>query len=98
MDEVTQEALDAVFPYGVVVAQDGERPNYNMIDLKVMPDESKLVLLGWAYPNKDMFFFPTGIELDGDGDWIFRSEGQRYRFAPLSEEAAKQERSMMLEA
>lgn len=94
---MTQEALDKAFPHGVVVAQEGEVPNFELVELEVDEEDGKTFIFGWAYPNKDMWFWPEDVMLNADGDWVFHSEGKRFRFSNLSEEKSKQVKSMMEE-
>ncbi len=97
MDEVTQKALDAAFPYGVEVAQEGDAPNRYLVNLQVGEDNGKVAILGWAYPNKDMIYYPEDVMVREDGDWIFHSGGTRYRFGPLTKEQGKKQKNMMAE-
>jgi len=97
VDEVTQEELHRAFPHGVIVAQEGERPNFEMVDVEVGEDQGKTVVIGWALPMKDMVFYPEDIMVREDGDWVFHSEGRRFRFAPLSAEQEKAIKTTMKE-
>lgn len=74
-------------PHGVMVAQDGDGQNYELVGLEVHEIDGELAILGWAYPNKDMWFFPADIVVREDGNWLFNSLGRRFRFAPLSAQA-----------
>lgn len=97
MEQVTQEALQKAFPHGITVAQDGEGQNFDMVHVAVRTEGPKLAVLGWAYPNKDMLFFPEEVTVRDDGDWIFKSQGRMYRFAALDEKKANDLKSLLAE-
>lgn len=90
--------LLAACPHGATVATEGGRQNFDIVGIVVREVDGAPALLGWAYPNKDMWFFPEQIVMRGDGDWTFSSKGIRLRFAPLSKERADAVDSMMAEA
>ena len=52
-------------------------------------EDGRTVVLGWGWPNKDFYFVPEDVVEKPDGDWLFKSDGRMYRFAPLSAEKAK---------
>lgn len=95
---MTQSELNKSFPHGVTVAKEGEAPNFNMVDLEIQDLDGKTAVLGWAYPNKDIWLIPEDVMVQEDGDWLFHSEGTLYRFSPLTAKQGKAEKSMMAEA
>jgi len=90
--------LLAACPHGATVATEGGRQNFDMVGIAAREVDGAPALLGWAYPNKDMWFFPEQIVVRDDGDWTFSSNGVRHRFAPQSKERADALDSMMAEA
>lgn len=98
MEAVTRDELRAAFPHGAIVAQDGPAANYSIVDLELFSEDGETVILGWAYPNKNMRFVLKSVEKKSDGDWILATTVRRYRFSPLTKEDGQRLQNMMKDA
>jgi hypothetical protein len=76
--------LKDAFPYGVSAVTDGsEGRTLQLVDLQGKVVEGVATILGWAYPNKDIYLAIKSVEERDDG-WVVKTPEGRYLLKPLS--------------
>lgn len=80
---LTPSDVSEEFPHGALVIDEAMGNHYNIVRLEAKEDGDKLIILGWAFPNKDFYFDATDAEERVDG-WVVTRNGGRCLLRPLS--------------
>jgi hypothetical protein len=90
----TQKDLSDSFKYGAYVVPDNGGLTEQIVDLEVGELNGKEFIRGWAYPNKDKYYFLGTVEKRPDG-WLLVNGKQRVLLKPMEQAKSKQILSMM---
>lgn len=86
MEEVTAAVVAEAFPHGVAVFYNEFRPVFDVVGLSVFKDGDQVVVVGYAYPNKDFLFDLSNPKESDHGWWVKTLDGERCFWTPLSAE------------
>lgn len=87
--------LKDAFPNGAAAVTDGARGRtIKLIGLEGKVVEGVATILGWAYPNKDIYIPLKSVEERDDG-WLCRTPDGRILLKPLSKNEGDQIESDM---
>lgn len=89
MAAVTPAEVEDAFPYGALVVDEGMGLNYNVVGLETKDLDGRTLILGWASPNKDIYFDATDAQIRDDG-WIVTRNGHRCLLRPLTKADGEQ--------
>lgn len=92
---VTAQEVKRTFKYGARVTPDDGGRTISVVDLEVGEQDGQTFVKGWAYPNKDFYYFVGDGPEVRDNGWVLSNNGARVLLKPLTQADGTQILNMM---